>query len=140
MHEIVHIAFGLLLLKIFQNPLIVFPAAFVSHFLLDIVPHYKSERITKKGFIIEILIDVLISIVFLFFYFIYAENLPSAPIILATCFFASLPDFFFLLNWLWGIKILKSFFLDFHGKIQHEYSWAWIVELGLLICLLFFLF
>jgi len=140
MHEIVHIAFGLLLLKIFQNPLIVFPAAFVSHFLLDIVPHYKNKRTTKKSFIIEISIDVLISIVFLFFYFTYAQNLPSASIILATCFFASLPDFFFLLNWLWGIKILKSFFLDFHSKIQHEYSWAWIVELGLFICLLFFLF
>ena len=140
MHEIVHIAFGLLLLKIFQNPLIVFPAAFVSHFLLDIVPHYKSERATKKGLVIEILIDVLISIVFLFFYFTYAKDLPSISIILTTCFFASLPDFFFLLNWLWGIKILKPFFLDFHGKIQHEYSWAWIVELGTLVCLLFFLF
>jgi hypothetical protein len=64
----------------------------------------------------------------------------STGVILATCFFAALPDFFLLLNWLWGIKIFKSFFLDFHTKIQHEYSWAWIVEIGFFICLLFFLF
>ena len=140
MHEIVHIAFALFLLKVFQNPLIVFPAAFVSHFLLDIVPHYKAKNSTKRKFVIEILIDVSVSIIFILFYFAYAENLPSVPIILATCFFASLPDFFFLLNWLWGIKIWKSFFLDFHSKIQHEYSWAWIVEVGFLVCLSFFLF
>ena len=140
MHEIVHIAFGLFLLKVFQNPLIVFPVAFLSHFLLDIVPHYKSKSRTKQSLIVEISIDVLISIIFLLFYFTYVKNLPSVSIILATCFFAALPDFFLLLNWLWGIKIFKSFFLDFHTKIQHEYSWAWIVEIGFFICLLFFLF
>jgi len=140
MHEIVHIAFALFLLKVFQNPLIVFPAAFVSHFLLDAVPHYKSKRTTKKGFVIEISIDILISTIFLLSYFTYAKNLPSASIILATCLFATLPDFFFLLNWLWGIKILKPLFLDFHGKVQHEYPWAWIVEMGFFVCLLFFLF
>ncbi|MEA3453005.1 MAG: hypothetical protein U9Q96_01555 [Patescibacteria group bacterium] len=140
MHEIVHIAFALFLLKIFQNPLVVFPLAFISHFLLDIVPHYKSKRSTRKSFIVEILIDVFISMVFVLFYFIYAQNLPNLFILLITCFFAVLPDFFLILNWLYGIEILKPFLLDFHRKIQHEYSWGWIIELGVLAFLLFFLF
>jgi len=140
MHEIIHIAFALFLLKIFQNPLIVFPSALASHFLLDAVPHYDAKMPIKKRYIIEASVDILISIIFLLFYFAYAENLPSASIILATCFFATLPDFFLALDLLWGIKILKPFFLDFHTKIQHEYSWAWIVELGFLVCLLFLLF
>jgi hypothetical protein len=140
MCETVHIAFALFLLKVFQNSLIVFPAAFVSHFLLDMVPHYKVEMSIKRKFVIEISIDILISTIFILFYFAYAKNLPSTSIILVTCFFAILPDFFLVLDWLWGIKILKPFFLDFHTNIQHEYSWAWIVEMGFLACLLFFLF
>jgi len=140
MHEIVHIAFALFLLKIFGNPVFVFPLAFMSHFVLDIVPHYKAKRPTRKSFVIEILIDVLISAIFVVLYLLYAPGVPGIFIVLATCFFAALPDFFLLLSFLWKIEIFKPLMIDFHKKIQHEYQWAWIIELGFLACLLFFLF
>ena len=98
MHEIVHIAFALFLLKIIGNPIFVFPLAFVSHFVLDIVPHYKVKHPTRKSFVIEMVIDVLISAVFVSFYLIYAPNTPGIFMVLATCFFATLPDFFYCLD------------------------------------------
>jgi len=140
MHEIVHIAFALFLLKIFGNPVLVFPLAFVSHFVLDIVPHYKVKHPTRKSFVIEMLIDALISTVFVVLYLIYAPGVPGIFMVLATCFFVTLPDFFLLLKFLWKIEIFKPLMLDFHTKIQHEYQWAWIIELGFLVGLSFFLF
>ena len=140
MHEIVHIAFALFLLKVFGNPIFVFPLAFVSHFVLDIVPHYKLKHPTRKSFVIEMVIDVLISAVFVALYLIYASDAPGTLMVLATCFFATLPDFFLLLRFLWKIEIFKPLMISFHARIQHEYQWAWIIELGFLFCLLFFLF
>ena len=136
MHLIIHIAFGFALLRIFDNPLILFPAIFIGHFILDFIPHYKPS---KKIFI-ETIIDILFSIIFIFFYLIFGTDASSVWIFSGAIFFAIFPDMFLLIDWLWKIKILKPFMLDFHRKIQHEYQWGWIIELGFLACLLFFLF
>ncbi|MBU3918586.1 hypothetical protein KKC63_01615 [Patescibacteria group bacterium] len=136
MHLIIHIAFGLFLLGIFNNPLVLFLAIFIGHFLLDSIPHYKP----LKRIFIETIIDILLSIIFIFFYLVFGTGHSSVWIFSGAIFFAILPDMFLLIDWLWKVKIIKPFMLDFHRKIQHEYQWGWIIELGLLFYLLFFLF
>jgi len=136
MHSIIHIAFGLSLLGIFSNPLILFFSAFIGHFILDSIPHYKP----KKKMFIEVSIDIIFSVIFFFFYLVFGNIHSPLWIILGVIFFSILPDIFLLISWMWKIEILKPFMLDFHRKIQHEYQWGWTIELGLLFCLLFFLF
>ena len=132
MHEIVHIAFGLFLLKFLGNPWLLFPAVFVSHFVLDFIPHHKCSR---RKFVETVIIDILLSIVFLFFYLLFGAGECSLWIISGVIFFAILPDIFLLLDLLWKIKIFKPFMLDFHKKIQNEYPWGWIIEMLFLIIL-----
>lgn len=138
MHEIIHITFSLFLLQIFNNPFVVLPLAFIGHFVLDVIPHYKPS---SKRRTLETVIDVTLAVLLLFFYLVFGNyNLPLW-LILATVFVGAFPDFFLLLNMVWKIKIWKPFMLDFHTKIQHEYAWGWIIELILLsaiiLCLIY---
>ncbi len=137
MHDIVHIAFGLFLAGFLGNPWLLFPVVFISHFVLDVIPHYKPS---KRMRFFEVIIDIVLSSIFLFFYLVFGSNQPSPLIISGVIFFAVLPDIFILIDWLWKIKIFKPFMLDFHKHIQHEYHWGWIIEIVILFSLIPFLF
>lgn len=138
MQSILHTVFGLLLLKLLGNPLLVFPAVFIGHFLLDSIPHYKFVPKKKSNALFLISIDCLLSLLLAYLYFVFVGN--SFYIILGTLFFSSFPDFFIFINYFFHKKIFKNFMLDFHKKIQNEYRWGWIVELIVLIVFLFLIF
>jgi len=128
MHETIHIGFSLVLLKFFPNPFIVLPLAFVMHFVLDVIPHYRP----RKSIIFETAIEALVAMFVLFLYILLGGYSEALWLVLATVFAGVLPDFFLLFNF-GGIKIWESLMIDFHTKIQHEYHWAWIVEVIFLI-------
>jgi hypothetical protein len=139
MQEILHFAFGLFLLKFLQEPLLVFPAVFVGHFLLDAIPHYKFITKKRSTTLLLIAVDAFLCLLLAFSYFVYSAK-ESILIILATLFFSILPDFFLFINFFFKKQLCKSFMINFHKKIQHEYSWGWIIELTFLVILLFFVF
>ncbi len=138
MQETLHIAFGFFLLKFLGNPWLVFPLAFLGHFFLDSIPHYKFVTKRKSIALALISVDAFFSLLLAYLYFIFVGN--SLYIILGTLFFSAFPDFFLLMNYFFNKKIFKNFMLDFHKRIQHEYSWGWVVESIFLIALLFLIF
>lgn len=127
-HVLTGSAIGLAL----QQPLLVVPVAFLSHFVLDAIPHFDHEvyRWGHKYFAPIMIIDGLISlgsIIFLMIFF------PHASLAIALgAFFAILPDFFWLYYYIKGRPQL--WFFRFHSKIQwYEQPPGAIVEASYLI-------
>ena len=150
MIAIAHFLFGALIGKSLDNLLLISLLAFISHFLLDAIPHFdqgsfkhRREDLTARdwGFIV---LDVLIGFalaLFIAFKFSFWQVAFGA-------FFAVLPD---LINHgAWKFKLLrKPFFKQFHDlhdkigfKLTPEFLWLGILLEGVVIAtilaLLFF--
>lgn len=126
-----------------RNPLLVAPIALISHFLLDIIPHFHHEsfgntlrrpytRRFKQVLLFDTVVTIGITLLALYFW-------PDLWFVLSLgIFFAMLPDF------LWPLydKVpqLERFF-RFHLRIQrYERTWGFIVEVPfvIILCLLIF--
>lgn len=129
MLETPHVALGIAIATKIPNPYISIPLSFLSHFLLERVPHWnphlnietqKFGKPTKKSTII-VIIDVTISLILGFFIAYRAPTIKQFMNIILCSFFSVLPDiiegpyFFmgirnkFLENW---IKFQKSLQVD----------------------------
>ena len=128
MLELPHTAVGAIIATKIPNPLISLPLAFLSHFLLDFIPHWnpslytETKKIgwpTRKSNLI-VLIDVILSLILGFsIAFHFCSNVRCTIIILLACFMAVLPDViegpYFYLN-------LKTKLLEKLIKFQHEHQ------------------
>lgn len=108
---LVHLLLGALIGQKITSPILAIFLAFLSHYLLDIIPHteYSIENIKnknlKKSFfdIIKIFFDFFIGIIFI----IVLSN--NQPIIYICAFFAILPDAFSVINIFFKIKFLNTY-------------------------------
>lgn len=109
-----------------HNPILVIVISFVSHFILDRLPHWnydvpkdlKNNKSKKKFFYMlpDIIPTVLVYLVFVFAY-------PQSWLIISIgVAFAILPDFLSLSWYIPKIKKIMLPFLKFHKKIQWEIS------------------
>lgn len=106
------------------NPLIAIPAAFLSHFVCDVIPHFGSQDrsikwIQSKAFKIYLVVDALVclSLVMLLFASHPAHWLTAA----FAAFAAASPDFFWIPRFLAarnGKKHTENAFGRFAGDIQ----------------------
>lgn len=128
MLELPHTIAGAVIATKLGNPLLAFPLAFLSNFILDLLPHWnphlntelaKYGKITRKTFLF-CLLDVSLALsIGLFLAFRFWPDVTRVAIILSSCFLAVLADlaeapYFFL-----GIKhkfIMKL--IDFQRRIQ----------------------
>lgn len=138
MLELPHTALGALIAVKIPNPLISLPLAFLSHFVLDFVPHWnpslysetkKFKKPSRKSNVI-VAFDVFLSLVLGFFIaFRFWPDIKRAVVILLACFAAVAADavegFFFY----FGVKhpLLKKWV-----KFQHEHQTNAKLPFGLL--------
>lgn len=128
MFYIIHILVGILIGIIFNNPLLIIPIAFLSHFIIDMIPHWdgdfdkrKFEKTgiakIKKSVIYIRVIDSFFSIILLI-YFLYISNNYN---IIYGAFFSLLPDVL-KIGYLTPITNNKYFkkYLKFHSRIQKD--------------------
>jgi hypothetical protein len=140
---IIHTLIGIIIGLLFNNPFIIIPVAFLSHFIFDAIPHWDGDfdkkrfektgiaKIKKSVFIIRT-IDMIFSMLLLAYFFYITKN----NYLLLGVFFSLLPDFikigyYGIIN---KIKFFKDY-LIFHSKIQKETS----ILKGLIIQIIFFL-
>ncbi len=118
-----------------NNPILAFSAAFVSHFVVDAIPHWhypvtsfeidekdsmKNDMPIKKGFffdLIKIGADGLLGL--LLSYFIFTSLKTPFWIIILGVFGAILPDPLQFVYWKWRhepLKTLQRFHLWIHSK------------------------
>lgn len=111
-----------------QDPLLVAPLALASHFALDALPHFgQSDKIKpyNKSFKQMLVFDAIVCFTVLGLLLWRAPEL--WPAILVGTFFATLPDFIWLLR---GEAKWLSWFFKFHSKIQQgERPWGWRLEI-----------
>jgi len=140
MSFILHTAIALVIVdKLPASPLIILLLAFLSHWILDFLPHYDRPGMPKKQVIILGIGDLFLSATLLTLYiFLISES--SIFLVIGAFLLAIFPDFFLIIDILWNKKLLKPIFHDFHLKMQHEYTWAWIIELIILITVCIILF
>ncbi len=115
-----------------SNPLLGLVFAFLSHFILDIIPHkdYDIEGDVKKAdswswlvfwhSAIKIIIDSLLGVLIILF--LFKSDWSILLIALAGAFFGILPDITTFLYYRLGVK--NGFwrtFQNFHEKIQQWY-------------------
>jgi len=120
MLETPHVLVGAAIASKITNPLLSMPISFMSHFILDKVPHWnphlnseteKYGKPTKKSTIITAL-DVTTSlIVGSFIAYRAYPNVSQTINILVCCFMASLPD----------IVEGPYYFLGFRGKLSKKW-------------------
>lgn len=112
-----HVATGAVIGEVVPSLWFAVPLAFASHFLLDMVPHAQAP--TEEGYVPNkktyfwLLLDVLASIVFIYY---YKFNLTILLVILV----AILPDLLDLTRYnSWFYRVFRTYY-DFHDHLQRE--------------------
>lgn len=130
-----HTLTGTIIALSIKEPLLIAPMAFLSHFILDSLPHFGNHpKLVPYNSIFKIYltIEAVLCVAVLSTAIILSPE--NWFILIWGAAWATLPDFTWLL-----IKEAPrsvSWFFDFHNKIQWaERSYGWIFEL---VYLLFF--
>ena len=141
---IAHALLGTLIGKSLNSLFLIAILAFLSHFILDALPHIdtgsfkKKEDYTRKEWTF-VVVDVILGLAFVFYFGIKFGLLP----VFVGAFFAILPDAIGGASWLfkWQRKPFFKQFESLHEKIgfkmTHEFIWlGYIVEIAVILGLL----
>ena len=121
-----HLMVGAAIVRSIPNPYISLPAAFLSHFLFDFIPHWDFSVSLKPNHLIWVLVDYGIGLSLVYF-LSFGER--DQALILLGGITATLPDFI-----LGGWKVLEISILNippikslnnFHQNIQNRVSIFW---------------
>ncbi|MCX6721199.1 MAG: hypothetical protein NT026_01185 [Candidatus Staskawiczbacteria bacterium] len=100
---LVHMLLGAAMGHVVKNPILAIIMAYLSHYLLDFIPHIEYDVKKLKKIILDLCLGIL-------FIFLFSKN---NPVIYICAFFAILPDGFTVLNNLFPNKIL-----EIHNKLH----------------------
>ncbi len=132
-----HALAGTIIAVAVKQPEVALPLSFLSHFVLDSIPHYghpgeglQETLKHRRTLVIEIL--GLVGLVVLFM-----SGAWAASFVLLCAFVACSPD----LEWpLWyalyerrGMAVPRNIWTNFHKRIQREYFWGIFVEVPIFI-------
>lgn len=131
-----HVAVGVVVGVAIKNPVAIIPIAFLSHFVLDALPHFGRHPKFKNwnsNFLYLLAADAALCFAVYLFALYKWPNLWLS--ITLGAFFAALPDFMWLV---YGKKDLpKNWFYKFSQKIQWgERSWGMIIEIPFFLTML----
>lgn len=140
----VHLVTGAAIGKLTGNLWISIPIALLSHYLLDIIPHYNPKPVKgyqeggflksdKKDLMVKSLEPLMGILVVLYSAFYLNRNI--FWIMILSAFFAWLPDLIIFLRWRYGVNIP----LPLVGKIERDWHRHTSFLTGTLIQIFIFL-
>lgn len=120
-----HATTGVVIALAVHNPILAFPLAFISHFVLDALPHYGddtldgTDRFFRRFIIADAVAGFGITILAMIF-------IPEKSLAIALCgALATIPDLMWLPNHIRQVKHLESKphnrLMRWHHKIQFEH-------------------
>jgi hypothetical protein len=111
-----HVLTGAAIGLAIQQPILVVPLAILSHFILDVIPHFDHEvyRHGSKYFIRIMALDTSVSVSSIIALMIFFPA--HAWVIALGAFFAILPDLLWPIHYATGRK--KHWYFTFHSMIQ----------------------
>lgn len=122
-----------------QNPALIAPVAFASHYVADSMPHFGFKDPSRKKFVIIGAVDSLLSlVVFLSLISLFPDK---KMYLLIGYIFAILPDMNLIMYALKGIKWPKMYW-KYHSMIQWcERPWGILTEIAtILVVSYYFIF
>ena len=133
-----HILTGALIGGLIQKPLVALPLALVSHYVLDVLPHYGDEKGSRLVFRRVVLVDSILS--FLALVWLLLSGLSSAILMVACAIVAASPDLFWLPYF---IAELKGHVKPYgrYSRIAHniqwgERPWGMVIEIAWAVAML----
>lgn len=136
-----HLFAGAIIALSVQQPAFAIPLAFMSHFLMDAMPHYGYEgRDYGKAFkhkLTFVMESVNIVGVPLLFYLLWGQSIW----VFVAAVAALSPDFMWVYRYFWferkGLPAPGGALTKFHHDIQrYERSWGILVEIPVLVSLI----
>lgn len=124
-----HTLVGVALVSRLANPAVSLPLAFLSHYLLDMIPHWNWRPALKPLSLLGIFLDGSLSLAALFFFASRAENF---SLILAGGLLPLTVDLFDVPYYFFGWRGFWEKYVEFNRRYQGRTS----VGLGLLTQLL----
>lgn len=101
-----HALVGAVLASKIVNPAIGIPAAFISHFVMDAVPHWDFGTNWRQKSKLRLYIESAIDVIFGFsLVFILFRNLADPVYLWSMVIFAQLPDWLEVPAWYFNIKM-----------------------------------
>lgn len=124
-----------------SNPYLAIPAAILSHFVADLIPHWDAgtnhKQKSRTKLVIEATIDVLLGFVLVYALF---RNLVDPAYLFTMVIAAQLPDWLEAPSWIFGIKIPPFSWMDWLGhKLQSrlQLPWGLVTQIAVVGLILF---
>jgi len=138
-----HTAVGIFIGKYASNPFLAFLFGFLSHFILDAIPHIDEGIFIQKYLYYAAFIDIFLSIIFIFCFFRFTRSTHSLKIGWAILG-SALPDILTFFYYGLNLKFLKGFYnlhqiIHCPEKINNPIFLA-VIQIIFLVCLIFILF
>lgn len=139
-----HTTTGVVIALAVHHPALALPLAFLSHFVLDALPHYGdeardgSDRFFRRLIIIDAIAGVSLALFMMFLF-------PEYKLLIALCgIFATIPDLMWLPNHIRQAKNLAekphNRIMRWHQRIQFEHPvWGIAAEIVWALAMLAFL-
>lgn len=137
-----HALIGASLAAKIANPYIGIPAAILSHFIADLVPHWDAGTNHREKSVMrlrgEAVVDVLLGFAFVFILF-RTQAMQNPVYMFSMIIAAQLPDWLEAPSWMFGFKIPPFSWMDWLGhNLQTRMQLPWglvtqIVTVGLLV-------
>jgi len=122
-----HLLVGAAIARSIPEPSIALPAAFFSHFVLDMTPHWDGSP--KAPFSKKVVSGVVVDYVFgAALIFLISQGDPRQAIILLGAFLATLPDFIMAFSRHVKTPLIKLPLIDrfnrYHSNVQYNVRFA----------------
>lgn len=121
MRAINHTITGAVVGAAIGNPWLALPAALMSHFVLDMIPHSGGGNSTSNYFKVELAVDAILSAAFLFAILLLQPS--QWPLLVACGILGAAPDLWWMPYWIWDLQG-KRRKLDPLGKIMGVIQWS----------------
>lgn len=145
----VHLLFGAAIGKFVGDPFLTIILAFVTHYLIDWIPHCQAKAVKgyrehgllgcdKKDLALKS-IEPVLGLILLFY--LVSKHDGSAGIMLLGAFFGLLPDLLTFVEWKYGKRARPPYIADFERKFHRHIGVIGIIPqiLVMILCLLYLL-
>ena len=133
-----HAVTGALIGAVIQDPVIALPAALLSHFVVDSLPHFGRLNHKTKAFSRMLRADIVLSTAFLVSLVIFKPY--DWPLLLGCAILSTCPDLMWLPEFFREVKDhppkSRNLIMRFHGIIQFEFTWGYWIELVWLVTIM----
>lgn len=128
-----HMVVGALIGSSITAPELALPLAFISHFILDVLPHYGDDTISWASRRKKLIVGLDTAFAALFLLLIVALQPAHWPFMFAGALLAMSPDLMWLPNYVRALrgteKRAANFIMRIHKRMQWgERPWGLIVE------------